>query len=251
MWFVKVNQIDCDVAKIQDAKELKCAAWAMHPIGKRDIPHYHFILDLSYKDAESVNKRVRALLLNPKTTSLKSTPLLIIKPLDPHPYQPIIEYMKRFMTCKDVWPDVAFWINTDRIPDYPPGFLKGKIEQDKYNKLKFPKISESQNTPLQTPPLLPKIITIKPPKKPTQRDIIAGLWDEIQQNIDSGFLNQGDRVQMTKFIFRAFVQKCRKEKLKFDRYQIIQYMNPLMCEFTNGYEDDLQNQVVEHFCSSK
>lgn len=247
MWFVKVNQIDCDVTKIQEGKGLKCAAWALHPIGKRDIPHYHFILDLTFKDSETVNKRVRELLLNPKTTSLKSTPVPNIDPQRPHPYQEIIAYMKRFIPCKDVWETVAYWVNEDRIPDYEPGFLR-KEENEKYMKLKFPPV---QNTSPQTTTLLPQIITVKPdktPRKPTQRDIISDIWTDIQTSIDTGFLDQDNRQQMTKFIFRLFVAKMRREKLKFDRYQIIQYMNPLMCEFTRGYEDDLQNQVVEHFC---
>jgi len=244
MWFVKVNQIDCDVTKIQEAKELKCAAWALHPIGKRDIPHYHFVLDLSYKRADSFNEKIRALLLNPKTTSLKSTLVPQKDTTVSHPYQDLIAYLKRFMPCKDVWPTVAYWINEDRIPDYEPGFLR-KEEKEKYMKLKFPPV---QNDSPQTTTLLPQIITIKPPKKPTQRDIISDIWNDVQTSIDTGFLDQGDRQQMTKFIFRLFVAKMRREKLKFDRYQIIQYMNPIMCEFTKGYEDDLQNQVVEHFC---
>jgi len=245
MWFVKVNKIDCNIIAIQESSALKCIAWAMHPIGRRDIPHYHFILDLVYKDSETVNKKVRALLLNPLTTSLKSTLLLKIDHSSAHPLQPTIEYMKRFMPCKDVWQTVEYWVDTLKVPDYPAGFLC-REEKEKYNAAK---LLLSQNNSPQTTTLLPQIITVKPPKKPTQRDIIGSLWEEIQSNIDSGYLDQDDRNMMCKFIFRRFVLKCRQEKLKFDRYQIIQYMNPLMCEFTKGYEDDLQDQVLAHFCN--
>jgi len=244
MWFVKVNSSDCDIEKI--TAELPVLMWAYHPIGKvpkTSKPHYHFILDMKYKRSDDLNKKIRPWLKEPKTTSLKSTPCKENWPQDPSSLDTIIAYMKRFTKYQDVWPEAVFWTNPNSEPllnNVAPQFLKPP-EYQEYLRLKVLK------NPVKTPPLVEEITIQKSKKKPSQRDLIQHVWDEVQQNLDSQLLDSNDRSAMIKFTYQSFSRKLRNEKLKYDKYQLIQMMNPILCEFADGYNDTLQAAILNHF----
>ena len=242
MWFVKVNKDSCDIHKIQAG--LPVLMWALHPVGEHDDkPHYHFLLDFKYKRAVTFNPKIRTLLLEPKTTSLKSSPCDENWPADPHSLDKLVAYMIRFSYCQDVWPNAVYWVNpetgidVEKIPRRP---LKPK-EMAKYEKLR------SLSGAPKTPPLVHEIPTPKKTRKPTQRDLIQHVWDDVQLNTDSGIVDSTDRTAMIKYVYQCFSLKLRSEKLKYDKYQLIQMMNPILCEFADGYNDSLKSSIVTHF----
>lgn len=250
MWFVKVNSDACDIEKL--AEGLPVLMWAYHPIGKEAVPHYHFLLDYKYKRADSFNKNIRALLLNPQTRSLKSTLCDENYPEDPHSLDTVIAYMKRFINYTDVWEKATYYISPD-LPDVAPGFLKPH-EMKQYLLLK------SLQGHLKTPPMTQEIVpqgppltelkyTVKIARKPTQRDLIQHVWDNVQLNIDSGYINKESKKALATFVYKNLTLKLRTEKLKYDKYQLIQMMTPIMCEFSDEYNTDLERTIVHHFLS--
>jgi len=238
MWFVKVNKDSCDIEKI--VAGLPVLMWALHPIGRKDVPHYHFLLEYDYKRADTFNKKIRDLLLEPKTTSLKSSPCNENWPQDPSSLDKLIAYMKRFTNYQNVWPDAQYWIKPDTLTDVPAGFLKP------YEMKKYLDLMRQQNH-TKTPPLPQPETILKKVRKPTQRDLISHVWDIVQINLDNEHLDSNDRSAMVKFVYQQFSIKLRVEKLKYDKYQLIQMMNPILCEFANGYDDSLKSSIVTHF----
>jgi len=218
--------------------------WALHPVGEYDDkPHYHFLLDWKYKRADTFNPKIRTLLLEPKTTSLKSSPCQENWPADPHSLDTLIAYMIRFSFYQDVWPHAVYWVNPELgidVESIPRRLLK-PLEMAKYVKLR------SLSGAPKTPPLAQQISIVKKTRKPTQRDLIQHVWDEVQLNTDSGIVDSADRSAMIKFVYQLFSLKLRSEKLKYDKYQLIQMMNPILCEFADGYNDSLKSSIVTHF----
>ena len=241
MWFVVVSASACDIDKL--VAGLPVLMWAYHPCGEHsDNPHYHFLLDWNYARADYFNPKIRILLLEPKTTSLKSSPCRENWPQDPSSLNKVVAYMKRFTTYTDVWEKATYWINpqvSTPITDVPPGFLK-PLEMKKYLALKV------QDTHLKTPPLVHVDYTTKVKRKPTQRDLIGHVWDIVQEK--DGF-DEMTRADQVRFVYNQFSSKLRIEKLKYDKYALIQMMNPILCEFVNGYNDSLKESVVGHFLS--
>lgn len=198
---------------------------------------------MKYKRSDDLNKKIRPWLIEPKTKSLASTPCEENWPLDPSSLDKILAYMKRFTNYIDVWPEALFWTNPDTEPslnDVAPQFLK-PVEYTEYLRLKALKF------PGKTPPLPLIDETQKTKRKPSQRDLIQHVWDEVQQNLDSEKLDSNDRTAMIKFVYQSFSRKLRSEKLKYDKYQLIQMMNPILCEFADGYNDQLQHAILTHF----
>ena len=198
---------------------------------------------MKYKRSDDLNPKIRPWLLEPKTKSLASTPCKEDWPNDPQSLDTILAYMKRFTKYTEVWPEALFWTNPDSEPllnNVVPQFLKPP-EYTEYLRLKALKC------PSKTPPLATTEHATKTNRKPSQRDLIQHVWDEVQLNLDSGKIDPEKRQSFAKFVYRLLTLKLRVEKLKYDRYSLIQMMNPIMCEFCKNYDDSLENSVCNYF----